>query len=198
LEKSFAPNLRAQNWYNGDPPVYLSGFLKDKTHRLIGWPVMRQIRVRSDRCSNQRIEAMCEDDYHRSNEEDRAFLPSWNQTTTTKIFNSSIEQAFRYQSSDELDSYFCVADHSSYPGGGYVYSFRGRLVDLQTNLSELHRLQWIDSRTRAVIIQLNLYNPNVQLFTSIFIITEFISIGSLYPNIHIEPISFAGNVVVRG
>ena len=136
---------------------------------------------------------MCEDDYHRSNEEDRLFLPSWNRTTTSTS-NSSVDQAFRYQSSDELDSYYYVADHASYPGGGYVYAFRGRLVDLQTNLSELHRLQWIDSRTRAVIIQLNLYNPNVQLFTSVFIIMEFLAIGSLFPLVSVEPISFSSNL----
>ena len=54
LEESFVSNLRAQLWYNGDSPRYLRGFLKDKTHRLIGWPLMRQIRVRSSECSSLR------------------------------------------------------------------------------------------------------------------------------------------------
>jgi len=47
LEDSFVSNIRAQSWYNGDPPRYLSGFINDKTNRLIGWPVMRQLRIKS-------------------------------------------------------------------------------------------------------------------------------------------------------
>jgi hypothetical protein len=47
LEESFVDNIRAQSWYNGDPPKYLSGFINDKTNRLIGWPIMRQLRIKS-------------------------------------------------------------------------------------------------------------------------------------------------------
>ena len=195
LGESFATNLRAQEWYNGDPPRYLSGFLKDKTQRLIGWPVMRQLRVRSKSCSNQKIETMCDGDYSQFGEEDRNFQQGWNRTTITTSGNSSVDQAFLYQSSSQLDTYTYVGEHASYPGGGYVYAFRGRLIDLQTNISALHQCQWIDSRTRAVIIQLNLYNPNIQLFTSVFIVTEFLATGSLYTSLQIDPISFSGTVL---
>jgi V8-like Glu-specific endopeptidase len=37
LENSFVENTRAQQWYNGDPPRNLSGYMNDKTNRLIGW-----------------------------------------------------------------------------------------------------------------------------------------------------------------
>ena len=46
LEESFVMNIRAQNWYNGEPPRNLSGFINDKTNRLIGWATMRQLRVK--------------------------------------------------------------------------------------------------------------------------------------------------------
>ena len=51
--------------------------------------------------------------------------------------------------------------------GGYLYELCGRLKDLQSNLSILHENQWIDVSTRAILIQMNLYNLNVQLFSSI-------------------------------
>ena len=50
LEESFVSNIHAQQWYNGDPPRNLSGFINDKTNRLIGWVTMRQLRVKSHPC----------------------------------------------------------------------------------------------------------------------------------------------------
>ena len=97
--------------------------------------------------------------------------------------------------SKDLDTYIYVGDHGSYGGGGYVYEFRGRLSDLQSNLSQLHQLEWIDSQTRAVIIQLTLYNPNVQLFTSLTFLAEFLSSSGVYPTSRFEPMNFYGNFI---
>ncbi|UJR34271.1 hypothetical protein I4U23_021675 [Adineta vaga] len=73
-------------------------------------------------------------------------------------------------------TYLSIGHHGSYEGNGYVYEFRGRLFDLQSNLSELHRLGWIDNPIRVLIIQFTLYNPTVRfeplnfysVFTSLF------------------------------
>ncbi|CAF4240688.1 unnamed protein product, partial [Adineta steineri] len=54
----------------------------------------------------------------------------------------------------------------------------------------LHQLQWIDSKTRAVIIQLTLYNPNVALFTSVTFLLEFLSASGVYPSARFEPLNF--------
>jgi hypothetical protein len=61
---------------------------------------------------------------------------------------------------------------------------------MQGNLSELHRLSWIDRQTRAVLIQLNVYNPNVQLFTSVIIAAEFLNTGIIRSSIRVEPMHF--------
>ena len=111
---------------------------------------------------------------------------------TSEEFSSTIRQAFRYQSSEELTTYINAGSHGSYSGNGYVYEFRGRLNDVRRNLSQLHQLQWIDSRTRAVIIQFTLYNPNVELFTSVTILTEFVSTTAIYLTGRFEPMDFNG------
>jgi hypothetical protein len=152
---------------------------------------MRQVRVQSRRCASQKVETTCEDDYHLFNEETHSFELTWTNETSERL-SSSIHHAFYYRSSNELNTFVYYGDHQSYPGGGFVYEFRGRLTDLQKNLSELHRSEWIDQRTRAVIIQLTLYNPNVQLLSSVFIVTEFLSTGGLYTHIRIEPMNFFG------
>ena len=75
IERKFVSNLRAQEWYNGDIPRYLNGFLNDKTNRLIGWGIMRQLRIQSHPCLNQKILSICHDDYHFFNEEQNSFNP---------------------------------------------------------------------------------------------------------------------------
>jgi hypothetical protein len=64
---------------------------------------------------------------------------------------------------------------------------------MRTNLSLLNQLEWIDEHTRAVIIQLTLYNPNVQLLTSATLLAEFLSTGGVFPSSSFQPIHFYSN-----
>ncbi|CAF1687744.1 unnamed protein product, partial [Adineta ricciae] len=165
LENSFVENIRAQQWYNGDAPRNLSGFIDDKSNRLIGWATMRQLRVRADLCHvhpvSKSLNLTCEVDYSYSNEEQRSFGLKWMNSTLTN-YSSSILNAFRYRSSQELDTYTYVGDHGTYNTGGFVYEFRGCLSELRSNLSLLRQFKWIDQYTRAILIQMSLYNPNIQ------------------------------------
>ncbi|UJR11342.1 hypothetical protein I4U23_015523 [Adineta vaga] len=190
LENSFVDNLRAQEWYNGEAPRNLSGFIDDKSNRLIGWATMRQLRVKSKTCQTRNpIFSMCQGDYNLLNNDEDSYAPGW-KNETLQIYSSFIQQAFTYQSADTLDTYIRAGDHSTYSGGGYVYEFRGRISDLRSNLSQLHQLGWIDNQTRAVMIQLTLYNPNVQLFTAVTLLAEFISSSGIFTSVRFEPISF--------
>ena len=42
--------LRAQAFYNGMPPYGLRGFIGDKTNRILGYGLLRQIRVKPNTC----------------------------------------------------------------------------------------------------------------------------------------------------
>ncbi len=156
---------------------------------------MRQLRVKSTSCQvHNEVISECEYDYSLSNEEKQSYQPGWgNETTVT--YSSSISEAFEYQSSKDLDKYVLVGDYGSYGGDGYVYEFAGRLSSVQNNLSQLHQLGWIDIQTRAVIIQLTLYNPNVQLFTSLTFLAEFLSTGGVHPTSRFEPMDLYGNLL---
>ena len=156
---------------------------------------MRQLRIKPDFCSLNYINSTCEYDYSFSNEEKRSFDPGWINETTETYSSSIISQSFKYNSSDQLDTYVSSGDHAIYSGGGYVYEFRGRLSDIRNNLSELHQLGWIDQQTRAVIMQLSLYNPNVGLFTSVMFLFEFLSTGELDSQCLFKPMNFYGNLI---
>ncbi|CAF1480222.1 unnamed protein product, partial [Adineta steineri] len=190
LENSFVSNIRAQQWYNGDIPQYLNGFLNDKSSRLIGWATIRQLRIKSELCPDQRVISICEDSYDFFNEETQLFQPGWtNQTVEDEVYSSPVIKAFNYSTSDELNTYTYVGEFGTYSGGGYIYEFRGRLSDMKTNLSELHQLDWIDEKTRAVFIQLTLYNPSVQLLTAVTLLAEFLPTGGVYTTSRFEPIN---------
>jgi hypothetical protein len=153
---------------------------------------MRQLRIKSQQCQVQlNFSSQCQYDYSFSNEEKGSFNPGWilnNQTN--QIYSSTILQAFQYQNGNESNSYVYVGQYGTYNSGGYVYEFLGRLSDIESNLSLLYQLEWINSQTRAVIIQFNLYNPNVELFTSITLLVEFLSTGGLFPQSSFQPFSF--------
>ncbi|UJR07107.1 hypothetical protein I4U23_011395 [Adineta vaga] len=178
LEESFIKNLRAQQWYNGDSPRNLSGYINDKTIRLIGWATMRQLRIRSELCLNKQIQLICHNDFSYSNEDTHQWMKN----------NSNL--AFQYQTSDQSNTYPYIGEHGIYPGGGYIYEFRGRLSEIQSNLSQLQQLKWIDQQTRAVIIQFTLYNPNVHLFISANFLFEMISTGGILTQSRFEPLDF--------
>ena len=43
LNTTLLPNVRVQNWYNGDPPYGLRGYLDDRVNRIIGYALIRQV-----------------------------------------------------------------------------------------------------------------------------------------------------------
>ena len=193
LEDSFLINLRAQAWYNGDPPRFLAGHLNDKSNRLIGWPTIRQLRVSSHSCSDTRFNiSHCNKDYSLFNEDRSTYLPGWLTETNTTVNSSLLARSFVYRSSDDLDGYMYIGDHATYAGGGYVYEIRGSLNQIRANLSILRELQWIDDQTRAIFIQLTLYNPNVQLFTAVTLLAECLSTGGVFTSARFEPIQIYG------
>ena len=147
---------------------------------------MRQLRIKTD-SSTCRVPILirqlipkCKGDYTFANEDHQSWSPGWNLTTNNKSYSQPIQNAFIYQSGDELDSYTYQGIYNTYDAGGYAYELRGLLDDIKSNLTTLHELSWIDSYTRAVMIQMTLYNANVQLFTSVTFLVELFPTGGAF------------------
>lgn len=67
--------------------------------------------------------------------------------------------------------------HGTYPGSGFVIDLPNNISGAQTRLKELQNWAWLDVRSRAVIVEINTFNPNVNLFTNARIIFEFPATG---------------------
>lgn len=136
----------------------------------------------------------CEAEYSFYNEEKNSYYPGWTSLYNASAapwnnYSSAIQKAFLYNTSSSLDTYSYIGEHGTYGGGGYVYEFRGKMNDMITNISSLRQLSWIDVQTRAVIIQLSLYNPNANLFAFVTILAEFLPTGGVYPTARFEPLT---------
>ena len=46
MKTTMVDGIRADTWYNGDPPIGQRGFINDRNSRLMGWATMRQLRVK--------------------------------------------------------------------------------------------------------------------------------------------------------
>ncbi|UJR27333.1 hypothetical protein I4U23_008626 [Adineta vaga] len=198
VNDGFLPRIRAGNWYNSDPPSNLAGFIGDKSNRILGWATMRQLRVMPDSCkilkSFKNIIKSCEAGYSMFNEDQRSYYPGWSSIYNSTVgsmsnYSSAISKAFMYNKSDSLDTYTYVGEHATYGAGGYVYEFRGKMSEMIGNISTLKQLSWIDMQTRGVMIQMSLYNPNVNLFILVTILAEFLPTGGIYPTARIEPVT---------
>ena len=55
LEMTVMKNVRVQQWYNGDSPYGLRGYMNDRVNRLIGYAIVRQIREKPGNCKPAKI-----------------------------------------------------------------------------------------------------------------------------------------------
>lgn len=136
----------------------------------------------------------CYDEYKFSNEDTRSYSPGWTMNATEN-YSAAITNAFIYQTSRELDTYFFIAEHGTYAGGGYVYEFRSSLSQINDDLTQLYQLGWIDRQTRAVLVRMSLYNPSIPLFTSATIIAELLPASGVFTSARFEPLDFDGKLL---
>ena len=49
LKNKLAVEMRANEWYNGEQPYGLAGYINDFNSRMIGYAILRQIRVKNSK-----------------------------------------------------------------------------------------------------------------------------------------------------
>lgn len=124
----------------------------------------------------------CTPSYKYINEDEGFYSYSWtayNESYEPEDGWSRIYSAFQYQTSEELGGDQIVGEYGIYDAGGFVYEMRGPLSQIIGNLTTLQELAWIDRQTRAVFIEFNLYNPNLNLFSVCLLSFEILSTGNL-------------------
>ena len=87
----------------------------------------------------------------------------WSSNLSFLTNDFKLDESFKYYKSNVLKDNIYFGKYSTYLGGGYIYNLSGNLSLIQKDLFSLQKMNWIDKRTRAIIIEYSLFNPNVSL-----------------------------------
>ena len=68
-----------------------------------------------------------------------------------------------------------------YDGGGYIVELKGSINDMLLMLTRLEKENWIDKQTKAVFLELTVYNPNAQLYSVAAFLVEFLQTDAALP-----------------
>ncbi len=77
------------------------------------------------------------------------------------------------------------AKHETYGGGGYVADLKSSRENSELFLKHWKANNWIDSKTRAIIVEMNTFNPPTGLFSATAIVFEKLPSGVFYPFVQI-------------
>ncbi|KAI3380764.1 hypothetical protein SNEBB_003260 [Seison nebaliae] len=200
------PNFRATEWYNGDQPVNERGFIGDRANRLLGYGIVRQIRVKHETCKvvkqMGKFYRDCLDDYSLLNEEKRNFDSKWElydwerleyEKGQAKIFAdfemTKNDTEFFYTDPSQIDGLPYAGLRTLYSGGGYVFKIRGSTTALSEAINKLKDGKWLDQQTRAVFIEWGIYNAWANIFCSCTMLLEWLPTTGFIKSYRFEPMS---------
>ena len=75
--------------------------------------------------------------------------------------NCTKKPEYEYESPTKSETTSISASPRSYGGGGYILRLKGYITDMQANLDLLKEENWIDNRTRSLIVEFSVYNAQV-------------------------------------
>ncbi|XP_075692922.1 polycystin-1-like protein 3 [Rhinoderma darwinii] len=145
------------------------GFITDGNCYLLGSPRIRQMRRLYDSAGNQKL-------YHM--EDTSNYGPRW---STLGGSNASADM-WTYHTVDELGGHPVWTQLGYYPGGGYVAELGLNRSSAESVITNMETSKWLDSYTKAIFVEFNVYNANINLFCLATFILETTVIGGLFPS----------------
>ncbi|XP_030841939.1 polycystic kidney disease protein 1-like 2 [Strongylocentrotus purpuratus] len=179
LHSTLVPAIYPQTWYNGDPSPELDGFLKNQNAFILGYPVLRQARVKMGECEVvsqfTNIVPECNVAYSFGNSDEGDYGPGWT------LYNTNVTDRPQYNFTawDEIESYPVLGRQAVYAGGGYLAKLQGSKVEVEALLDQLFEEAWFDRYTRGVFLEIAFFNAQVNLFGVIDLVAEFLPTGGV-------------------
>ncbi|KAL9966015.1 hypothetical protein ACROYT_G024022 [Oculina patagonica] len=170
MNNVFVPGVFAGRWYNGqeeNQTVYIG----NKRSVLVGMARARQLRVKPTSCNvmdhMKKMFPVCYDGYSESNEERTAYnQPGWkppgNVTSRDELLRFC-PKPWRYQKAGETDTVPKWGQFSLYSGGGFVADLGYENSTAFSIIKNLQNNDWLDRKSRAVILEFATFNPSVNI-----------------------------------
>ena len=204
VDNTLITNLLIGQWYNGYKPLGLRGFMNDRVNRMMGYGILRQIRIKPNTCEPEiylrHVIDRCRAYSSVIHEDQMSYLPGWQQPSEWSYVNESIPRSksgllnpskslkdeWNYRTSRELDGFSFLGKLDIYSGSGYVIPLKGSRDELKARIGHLLAQNWIDERTRALIAEFSVYNAQANLFGIVTCVSEFQPGGGIIPTYRID------------
>ncbi|XP_078659478.1 uncharacterized protein LOC144904439 [Branchiostoma floridae x Branchiostoma belcheri] len=186
------PGLFQENHYNRERLGWRRKlFISDTTSYRIGAARYKQIRVKLSKDTGpcdfkpRYISLYMSHECNSGNadEETQDFLPGWTPLSSSNSSDDvSKPSPWTYRlpgSGDELPAMGAIATYGS---GGYVTGVGRNKAAALAVIAGLKEAGWIDRYTRAVIVEFTVYNANVNFFSTMSYMVEFLNTGGAVPS----------------
>ena len=176
LEQIFIPRIHEGKDEKGQKITDGNGWISGKFLRILGVSRLIQSRVMFSKCKFK----FCSPGFSKSAEESRDFSVQWENSAPGKFDKKywRVVQPWKFQSSFDLKR----KSHFGYSGGGYS-SQLGRTANNSFKVFDfLNQNNWIDRRSKAIIIEFTIYSVDSKIFNVVKLVLERTPFGNLIPS----------------
>ncbi|XP_078583733.1 polycystin-1-like protein 2 [Branchiostoma floridae x Branchiostoma japonicum] len=189
LEEVALQSFYPETSYNDDKPRWREqGFTADMQSVLVSPPSLIQARVKQGLCTvpaeMRNFSDKCSVAYDENTKETGAFERGWKRVTNMSEVASEAPGWSHRFSGYAIKPVFGVKSH--YWGDGFSLDLGKSADEMRSILAELNADGWIDGQTRAVILEVLLYNGNLDQFTSLTVVFEFSETAGVFSRHHVH------------
>ncbi|KAI8515539.1 hypothetical protein Bbelb_063520 [Branchiostoma belcheri] len=193
VTESLIPATHSGEWYNGQARPDRMVLPDMLTHQL-GTTQLRQVRlVPGQLCEiperMQNFAPRCTVAFSNLKADTEDYIQGWipyndtaNSTDTVPTPPPLTRQdtPWNFTFVSLSDSFPFFGKHGTYFGGGYTTALGTTMTSSAALSAYLDQYNWLDERTRAVFVELILYNPHANLFSVVSAAVEFTQLGAAF------------------
>ncbi|XP_019635021.1 PREDICTED: uncharacterized protein LOC109478011 [Branchiostoma belcheri] len=99
---------------------------------------------------------------------------------TIPLTTEETNTPWKYRFASLIGSFPYFGKHGTYLAGGYSTPLGNTRASSLRLAAFLKEHNWLDERSRAVFVELILYNPHANLFSAVTLVVEFTNLGAAY------------------
>ncbi|EDO38973.1 predicted protein, partial [Nematostella vectensis] len=195
LENTVLPSLSSESsqWPTGCQPN--ANYSIDCVSRVVGTARLRQLRVPPGTCKVEKemrhLISECNGYYSFFGEDTQDYFEGW---IASNVTNKTMLTPWQHRSTLDLGGVPYMGLMATYSGGGYSFNLQNTDEGLR-ELSKLKEGSWIDERTRAIFLEISVYNAQANLFGIATFLTEWVPTNGIvcFNNIKVARLYVTGD-----
>ncbi|GMI03856.1 hypothetical protein TrVE_jg2530 [Triparma verrucosa] len=187
FEDILIPNLLPVEDYNGNDLTTLEKQFILGFNKRLGTARIRTVKVKENSCTvPDQLKSKIQECYATIASDNQDTSNYWNNRTTIrndKVTTTILDVPY-IAGADA--SWYSPATKLTYPGGGQVIELDNDLQNVTETWDKVKNHDFLDSATRAIFVNVNMYNANVDLVSATKFSIEFSSAGAVFTSAQIR------------